>query len=145
MENNNALPQGNQEDTLQDRLKTWEGEKRGLLKDLQGERDKRHQLEQRLEQLEATLNSAEVVPEDVQLKVQRLSQDPDSYIASIVEERIKPVKKLAEDLVVKDQFDRAYRWIAKKEGKDVEIQAVSSIAMGFFDLKEAIAKLMAVR
>ncbi len=120
MENTNTPTQGTEADTYETRLKAWEGEKRGILKDLQGERDKRHQLEQRLEQIESTLTSAEVVPEDVQAKVQKLSMDPDNYIREIVLREISPIRKTTEDLVIKDQYDKAYRWLAKKEGKDVD-------------------------
>ena len=109
------------EDTYEARIKALEKEKAGVIRDLQGERDKRHDLEQRFSQLEASLTTAEPeVPVDVQEEVQKLSRDPKGYIRNLVLEEVVPVRKTTEQLLLDREAEKAYSWLAKKEGKDVD-------------------------
>lgn len=117
-------------ESLEERLarieRDREKEKRGLLTDIQGERDKRHALERRLEEMEQALNSAAKEPEvsSNQDEVNRLAQDPRSYIREVVSADLKRELESRDkrmNLVESSIFeDRAYRFLAKQEKLDVE-------------------------
>jgi hypothetical protein len=109
-------------DTLEERLKSLEREKRGILDDLKNERQQRQAYEKRLEDLEKTLNSAANEPEvnDPQSEVNRLAQQPKEYIVEVVKPLIEEAQKEIRELKIAKQFDRAYTWLAKQEKKDVD-------------------------
>ena len=108
--------------TLDERIQQWERERKGLIGDLQAEREKRHNLEERLTMIESSIKSAEPPPEDVNEddRINRFAKDPDGYISSIVESRVKTHVDRIAKLEIDRQYERAYRWLAKVEKKDEE-------------------------
>lgn len=115
-------PNSNGTDNLEDRLKSLEREKRGILDDLKNERQQRQAYEKRLEDLEKTLNSAANTPEDtdLQAEVNRLAQKPKEYIVDVIKPLIEAQENKIHELQVARQVERAYTWLAKQEKKDVE-------------------------
>jgi hypothetical protein len=113
-------------ESLDQRIAQWEKERKGLISDLQEERSKRHTMETRLQELETAVQTVgeERVPEEANVRVQRLAQDPDAYIDARVEarfkERLEPLSKTIESLQLSRQYDRAYSFLAKQEGKDAD-------------------------
>lgn len=120
-------------ESLEDREKRWEKEKRGILNDLSSERDKRHLMEQEIarqrqevEEMKHALSSAanDTSEVDPQSKVNRLAQDPDAYIDlrlnRVVDEVVTPLRKEVESLKWERKFDKAYQWLGKQEKKDVD-------------------------
>lgn len=109
----------------------WEKEKKGILSDLRSERDKRHSLEeknsaleQRLAVIEESLTSAGEDGENPQDRVNRLAQDPDSYIGNHLvqfeETRLKPLQQEIEMMKIDRKIERGLRWVARQEKKDYE-------------------------
>lgn len=111
-----------EEESLEERLKSFEKEKKGLINDLQAERKERQAMEARLAQMETSLNAAANDDGEVtnEIKLNMLSQDPDGYIRKLVREEVDPVR---ED-VVNDRFSRriekATSWLAKQEKVDAD-------------------------
>lgn len=120
-ENRDDIPTyTNESDTLEERIKAFEKEKKGLINDLQSEREKRQALEGRLSQIENSLSEAandngEEKPED---RVNRLAQDPDGYIDARVTPKIREIEESVKGLLIAQKVERAKKWIAKKEGID---------------------------
>lgn len=109
----------------EERIKQWEKEKKGILNDLQEERQKRQSYEQRLAVIESSLASAGSEDgETVEQKVQRLANQPDEYINSRIQEydesRVKVLESEINNLRNDRQIERALRWVAKQEKKDYE-------------------------
>lgn len=118
-------PNSSGNESLEERLKGWEREKRGLIKDVQAERDERQALEKRLAEMESALNSAAEQPEaNANEKVQKLAQDPDAYIQAhltrALDQRVVPLEQSLQSIAKERRFEKAYSWIAKQEKKDVE-------------------------
>lgn len=114
------------EETLDERLKRLEQEKRdldnqnrGMIRDLQSEREKRHALEARIDQMEQTLTSAGTGERSVDEKVALLAKDPDNYIASIVEDRLRDSEKRLMEIDHQTRIDQAYAWLAEQMGTTV--------------------------
>lgn len=132
-------PQGTNEATYEQRIQELEKQNKGLIRDLQGERETRHELERRFGEMEAAINTAELPDDSPQLKVQRLSQDPDGYIQNIVhqslEKEVKPLKQSVEGMRLERQFEKAYSWLGKQEGKDGD-EIVGS------DLEKELARIV---
>lgn len=106
-------------DTLEEREKAWEKERKGIIADLQRERGERQQLEERLAQVEQNLNPAGAPNGDTpEARVNLLAADPDAYISEIVSEALEPVTKHLSALVVERKLDRARKRIATREGID---------------------------
>lgn len=122
-ETNTQAPAG---ENLDERLKSWDREKRGLIDDLRKERESRHSMEKELEEIRTALNSAAETPEDNtnQAKVNRLAQDPDGYIqgqvSKILDETVKPLRDEVAALKWERKFEKAYQWLGKQEKKDVD-------------------------
>lgn len=103
---------------LEDEKKQLEKEKRGIINDVQSEREKRHELETRLGQLESSLTSAGngETPDD---KIQTFAKDPDTYIDSRVEARIKESEKRLMQIQHQTAINEAYSWLAEASGTTV--------------------------
>jgi hypothetical protein len=115
----NEIPTFTGDELLEEKLKKMN---RGLIGDLQSEREKRHSLEQRVTEMEASLASAgqddgAVNPNE---KVNLLAQDPDGYIKRIVREEMEPVEKVIQKNEWDRKFEKAYQWLAKQEKVDIE-------------------------
>lgn len=108
--------------TLEQRVQQWEREKKGLINDLQSEREKRHSLEERMSMMESSIKEAEQDQPEVPVdeRVNRLARDPDGYISSIVKPEIKTLREEVTRLQMERKYERAYRWLAKAEKKDEE-------------------------
>lgn len=109
-------------DTLEERLKALEREKRGVIDDLRAEREKRQQYERRLEEMEKVLNSAANEPEaiDPQSEVNRLAQKPKEFILEVVKPELERRDQEILRLRQEKRFDQAYQWLAKQEKKDTD-------------------------
>lgn len=132
----NNLPSG---ETYEERIRQWEKEKKGILGDLQGEREKRHAVEERLRVIEESLTSAANEDgETPETRVNRLAQDPDGYIsnhlAQFEQERVKPLQQEIQMMKMDRQIERGLRWVARQEKKDYE-EVVGS------DLEQDLARL----
>lgn len=104
------------DETLEERVKSWEKEKKAMIGDLQAEREKRQFLEERLTRLENSVPEPEEgSPEE---KVTRFTQDPDGYVSDVVSQAVEPLQKKILELEVDRKVERAKKWIAKKEGID---------------------------
>lgn len=123
----------------------WEKEKKGILRDLQSEREKRHALEEknnalesRLAVIEESLDSAGEDGESQQDRVNRLASDPDGYIsnhlAQFAEQQLKPLRSELDMMKVDRDIERALRWVGKQEKKDYEDIAGS-------DLEQDLARI----
>ena len=100
-------------ETVEERQARWEKEKKGLISDLQKEREQRQSLEQRLGTVEKSLedNGEEPTQQD---EVTRLAADPRTYIMDVVKPYITEVGSIR----VERKIERAKRWIAKQEKID---------------------------
>lgn len=103
---------------LEDEKKQLEKEKRGIISDVQSEREKRHELETRLGQLETSLSSAGN-GESPDEKIQSFAKDPDTYIDSRVEARIKESEKRLIEIQHQTAINEAYSWLAEASGTTV--------------------------
>lgn len=99
----------------EERLKTWEKEKKGLISDLQSEREKRQGLESRLSSLETRLRPVETV-EPVDDKVNRLAKDPDTYIDQRLQPHFGRLKEQVDQIQFRAIVNEAYDWLADQEG-----------------------------
>src|SRR5574343_722960 len=108
-----TIPTCNESETLEKRQARWEKEKKGLISDLQKEREQRQALEQRLGTIEKSLedDGEDEKPQD---EVNRLAADPRSYIMDVVKPYISEVSTIR----VERKIERAKRWIAKQEKID---------------------------
>lgn len=122
----------------EERMKQWEKEKKGILRDLQDERNTRQSLEQRLAVIENSLTSAGEDGETVEQKVQRLANQPDEYIDSRLqqydESRVKVLEGEIQSLKIDRDIERGLRWVARQEKKDYEDVAGS-------ELEEELARM----
>lgn len=108
-------------DTLEERVKTFQRERKGFINDLQKERAERHALETRLAQIETSLTSAgSDGDEQPEKRVERLAADPDGYIENVVQDYVKPLVSEINSLRHERKLERAYQWVAKQEKKEVE-------------------------
>lgn len=124
MAENNPTPRAQEGETLEDRLKRLEDEKRnlekekrGIISDLQSEREKRHELETRMGQIEQNLASAGnnngENPDEI---IQRFAKNPDAYIDSRVEARIKESERKLFEMDHQTKINDAYAWLAEQVG-----------------------------
>lgn len=103
---------------LEDEKRQLEKEKRGIINDVQSEREKRHELETRLGTLEASLTSAGN-GETSDEKIQSFAKDPDTYIDSRVEARVRESEKRLLEIQHQSNINEAYSWLAEQEGTTV--------------------------
>ena len=103
--------------TYDERIKDLERANKGLIRDLQEERQKKHQYEERLQTLETSLASAgeEEKPEE---RVNQLAANPDEFISQRFQELAKPLIDEVQSLKWDRKFDQAYGWLAKQEKID---------------------------
>lgn len=111
---------GNGEETLEERIKSLEREKKGILRDLQGERERSHQYEERIARLETALTSAgnddgEIKPDE---RVNKLAQDPDSYILGVVKPEIEKRDRAIDEMRWERKIEKAYQWLGRQLKKD---------------------------
>lgn len=104
----------NPNDTADERIKALEREKKGIISDLQSERDRRQQLEQRLSSLETRIPVGPTPTAEE--KVNRLAQNPDEYIDQRVNQRFIEMQREVGQLKFKSAVDEAYDWLAEQEG-----------------------------
>lgn len=116
-------------ETLEQRLakfeeekKSWENQRRGMISDLQQERDKRHTLEEKVNQIEASLTATGTSQTADEL-IAEFAKDPDSYIQAktepLVESRVKSFEDRLAAMEHQRRIDQAYAWLAEQENKSV--------------------------
>jgi hypothetical protein len=102
--------------SAEERLKAWEREKKGLITDLQAEREKRQAMEQRIAGLETRLVPLDSVGQSAEDKVNRLAQNPDAYIDERVNTRVSKVEEELKRERFQSAVNEAYDWLADQEG-----------------------------
>jgi hypothetical protein len=104
---------------LEDEKKNLEREKRGIVTDLQSEREKRHMLEARIGEIEQDLASPGNKGETADQKIEVFAKNPDEYIDSRVEARIRETEKRLLETQHQSNINEAYSWLAEQEGTSV--------------------------
>lgn len=109
------------DENLEERIKSFEREKNGLIGDLAKQREKNRALEERLTSLEASLNEPEPpTPSSVEAEVERFTKDPAGYIRSVtnplIEERVRPIQSVLSMSQTKDKLNEAMEFISEQEG-----------------------------
>lgn len=108
-------------ETLEERIKSFEREKNGLIGDLAKQREKNRALEERLQVIESSLNEPEPpAPQPTEAEIQKFTQDPVAYIrgvaSSMIEDRVKPIQNVLTGSLTKEKLNEAMEWIAEEEG-----------------------------
>lgn len=113
-------PSFTEDQTLEEKLKVLEKANRGLTAEVIEGREEKRELKERLANIENSLTSAaedngDEKPED---KVNRLANDPDGYIQARVDQVVTPLMRELQQLRLKDEVERARKWVAKREKID---------------------------
>ncbi len=109
------------DENLEERVKSFEREKNGLIGDLAKQREKNRVLEERLNVLESSLNEPEPpTPSTTEAEVQKFTQDPIGYIRNVtsplIKEEVDPIRTNLSLSQMKDKLDDAMEYIADEEG-----------------------------
>lgn len=122
-------------DSYEEKMKTWERERKGMLSDLAGKREEIRLLKEEVAEIRDAITSAanEGDGETPQDRVNRLAQDPDTYIDERInqfrETEVKPLRSELEMMKIDRAIERGLRWVAKQEKKDYEDVAGSDLEL----------------